>query len=128
MGGNLQKIKVEQNIIKSLTASGQSLTQYALDFIGPIMPYHIHRLCNLFRLTQVDDFEMVGNTYDQTGSLNCVKKKTEKMSEDDYSDTKISSFLDESERKSLDALFGIFGEYQAIKTISFKDNMFRCNY
>ena len=89
------------------------------------MPYHIHRLCHLFRLTQVDDFEMVGNTYDQTGSLNCVKKREEKSTETDF---KVSSFLDLSERKSMEKMFGIFGESQAIKNISFKNDTFHCSF
>lgn len=90
------------------------------------MPYHIHRLCNLFRQTQINDFEMVANAYDQTNSLNCVKKKTEGQDTDDVS--QVCLFLDESERKSLENFFGIFGESQAIKSISFKDDKFRCNY
>jgi hypothetical protein len=95
------------------------------------MPYHIHRLCNLFKLTQIDDFEMVANIYDQTGSLNCVKKKDENKSElanNLDSNNRVSLFLDESERKSLENSYGIFGESQAIKTISFKNDTFSCNY
>jgi len=105
------------------------LTQYALDLIGPVMPYHIHRLCHLFRLTQVDDFEMMGNTYDQTGSLNCVSNRGDKSNETECSaDLKVSPFLDLSERKSMEKMFGIFGESQAIKNISFKNDTFHCSF
>ena len=131
IGANLQKIKVEQNVIKSLTKTGQSLTQYALDFIGPIMPYHMHRLCNLFRQTQVDDYEAVFNQYDQSAPLNCVKKKKDQiqaMDPNDEYDPFTTEFLDKSEANSLDNGFGIFGESKAIKTISYKKNRFFCSF
>lgn len=98
------------------------------------MPYHIHRLCNLFRETQVSDFEMTASTYDQTSSLNCAKKKTNKLEEGEEQqesggdDSRVCSFLDESERKSLESFFGIFGESQAIKNMYFKDDKLCCNY
>jgi hypothetical protein len=123
----LQKIKVEQNVIKSLTKTGDSLTQYALDFIGPIMPYHIHRLCHLFKITN-GEFEMINNTYESSSSLNCVKSQEQVNNLKDIEKLAISSFLDLSELNSLQQNYGIFGEAQSIKSIEFKDKMFRCNY
>ena len=123
VGATLQKIKVEQNVVKSLTKTGNSLTQYALDFIGPIMPYHIHRLCNLFRMTQNNEFEMVANTYEQSAALNCVKKDTCP----NHDKEQISKYLDTSEVNSLEDNFGIYGESNSIKSICIKDDMFCCN-
>ncbi|CAF1073552.1 unnamed protein product [Brachionus calyciflorus] len=122
VGATLQKIKVEQNVIKSLNSLGEPYTQYAIDLIGPIMPYHIHRLCNLFKATQVEDFSMVGNVYDQTTGLNCVKKK------EGEKNLEINSLLDSSELKSLENDYGIYGEAQAIKSISLVDSKFCCNF
>ena len=126
VGASLQKIKTEQNIIKSLTSEGNSLTQYALDFIGPIMPYHVHRLCNLFRITN-GEFLMCANTYDTSAALNCVKNAKYEEAEC-MSTAGITSFLDKSELDSLMGSHGIFGESQAIKSIHLNENMFRCKY
>lgn len=126
VGATLQKNKIEQNIIKSLTNEGNSLTQYALDFIGPIMPFHIHRLCNLFKQTNCE-FEMNANTYDTSAALNCVKSPTD-VNGEPSSTAGVSSFLDKSELDSLISSHGIFGESQAIKSIRFKDNKFKCDY
>lgn len=121
IGATLQKIKVEQNVIKSLNSFGDPFTQYAIDFIGPIMPYHIHRLCNLFKVTQATDFSMVCNLYDQSAGLNCAKKvDDEKINSD--------SLIDISELNSLRNSYGIFGEAQAIKSISLFDAKFCCNF
>lgn len=127
LNATLQKVKVEQNIVKSLTSTGSSLTQYALDFIGPLMPYHIHRLCNLFRLTQSNDFEMVANPLVQSMPLNCVKKCEEKREKDDDNDDEITSYLDKSELDSVKNWYGLFGEANAIKSITIKDEKFCCN-
>jgi hypothetical protein len=131
VGATLQKIKIEQNIIKSLTSEGNSLTQYALDFIGPIMPYHVHRLCNLFKITN-EEFLMCANTYDTAAALNCVKNTKEYKDDVDTGGSSnasgITSFLDKSELDSLVHSHGIFGESQAIKSIHLKENMFKCNY
>lgn len=128
LNATLQKVKVEQNIVKSLTSMGSSLTQYALDFIGPLMPYHIHRLCNLFRLTQSNDFEMVANPLVQSMPLNCVKKCEEKRENDENkSDEEITSYLDKSELDSVKNWYGLFGEANAIKSITIKDDKFCCN-
>lgn len=124
IGANLQKIKVEQNVIKSLTSSGHSLTQYALDFIGPIMPYHVHRLCNLFSVTQVTDFEAVANLYDQSAPLNCHKKK---KNEENQDDPFLTEYLDKSEARSIENEYGIFAESKAIRSILFKNNRFSCS-
>lgn len=121
IGATLQKIKVEQNVIKSLNSSGEPFTQYAIDFIGPIMPYHIHRLCNLFKVTQVTDFSMIGNVYDQSAGLNCAKKTEDEMLD-------LDSLIDSSELKSLKSSYGIFGEAQAVKSISLVDEKFCCNF
>jgi hypothetical protein len=126
LNATLQKVKVEQNIVKSLTSTGSSLTQYALDFIGPLMPYHIHRLCNLFRLTQSNDFEMVANPLVQSMPLNCVKKCDEKR-ENVESDDEITSYLDKSELDSVKNWYGLFGEANAIKSITVKGEKFCCN-
>ncbi len=123
VGAALQKIKVEQNVVKSLTKTGEPLTQYALDFIGPIMPFHVHRLCNLFRTTQQNEFEMVANTYEQSAALNCVKKATEVIVDKE----EMSKYLDMSEKDSLENGYGIFGESASIKAIFIKDDMFCCN-
>lgn len=131
VSASLQKIKVEQNVVKSLTKSGDPLTQYALDFIGPLMPYHIHRLCNLFRLTQSDQFEMVANTYEQSAALNCAKKQevtqVNSDSDDENDSTDVCKYLDSSELNSMQSNFGIFGESNSIKSICVKDNYFCCN-
>ena len=125
----MQKIKVEQNIIKSLTNAGESLTQYALDFIGPIMPYHVHRLCNLFKITN-GEFEMVSNTYDSSAALNCIKIPSENADESEncLASKGMTSFLDSSESASLENNYGVFGESQAIKSVQLKEEMFCCNY
>ena len=131
VGATLQKTKIEQNVIKSLTKEGDSLTQYALDFIGPIMPYHIHRLCNLFKETN-GEFEMIANTYDSSAALNCLKTPNnsgEELAENSTSETNNTSvFLDRSELMSLEKKHGIFGESQAIRSIKFHEKMFRCDY
>lgn len=130
VGATLQKTKIEQNIIKSLTKEGDPLTQYALDIIGPIMPYHIHRLCNLFKETN-GEFEMVANTYDSSAALNCVKipNDSDEVAENVSPEINgITSFLDRSELNSLKEKHGIFGESQAIRMIKYHENMFRCNY
>ena len=121
IGATLQKIKVEQNVIKSLNSFGDPFTQYAIDFIGPIMPYHIHRLCNLFKVTQQTDFSMVGNFYDQSAGLNCAKKIEDES-------TGVDSLIDISELNSLRNSYGIFGEAQAIRSISLIDAKFCCNF
>jgi hypothetical protein len=142
IGANLQKIKIEQNVIKTLTKSGDPLTQYALDFVGPVMPYHTHRLCNLFRLTN-GGFEMKSNAYESTVALNCIKSDKNNSKTDGYIDKEQensiekdfsqeahdpSSFLDASESNSLRNNYGVFGEPQAIKYIQFANDKFSCNY
>jgi hypothetical protein len=125
LGSTLQKIKVEQHVIKSLTTTGASLTQYALDFIGPLMPYHIHRLCCLFRRTQfASDFQMVTNVVDQTVGFNCIKKNQNEMKTSD----EMSIYLDQSEKESIENNYGIFGEAKFIKSINLKNNSFICNH
>lgn len=124
-GATLQKIKVEQNVIKTLTSSGEPLTQYAIDLIGPLMPFHIHRLCNLFRVTQIDNFNMVANVYEQSQAMNCFKKQDKEVLQ---ADVKLSSYLDSSEFKSLENNYGIFGEPQAIKSISLIEDKFCCTF
>ena len=128
VGSTLQKTKVEQNIIKSLTPEGDPLTQYALDFIGPIMPYHVHRLCNLFKETN-GQFEMAAATYDSSAALNCVKGQNDEAVEGNElpSNPKPTTFLDNSELKSLESFHGIFGESNSIKTIKY-NGKFNCNY
>jgi protein downstream neighbor of Son len=123
VGAALQKIKVEQNVIKSLTKTGDPLTQYALDFIGPIMPFHVHRLCNLFRATQQNEFDMVANTYEQSSALNCVKNSADVIVDKEQ----MSKYLDMSEMESLENGYGVFGEATSIKSICIKDDMFCCN-
>ena len=123
VGATLQKIKVEQNVVKSLTKQGDSLTQYALDFIGPIMPYHTHRLCNLFRMTQQNEFEMVANAYEQSSALNCVKREGSRVLDKEQ----LSQYMDESEANSIESSFGIYGEVSSIKSILIKDDKFCCN-
>ena len=123
VGATLQKIKVEQNVVKSLTKTGESLTQYALDFIGPIMPYHVHRLCNLFSMTQQGEFEMVANTYEQSAALNCVKTEASFL----LNKAHVSRYLDRSEVDSLASSFGIYGEASSIKSIAMKGDLFCCN-
>lgn len=126
IGGTLQKIKIEQNVIKSLNSQGEPVTQYAIDLIGPIMPYHVHRLCSLFRITQVDNFSMVANIYDQSQALNCAKKQDNKPGMDPDSGT--TSYLDLSEAKSLEVNYGVYGESQYIKSIDLIENKFCCSY
>lgn len=124
IGGNLQKIKIEQNIIKSLTSSGDSLTQYAIDLIGPVMPYHLHRLCHLFRITQEGEFNMTANVYEQSTGLNTPKRDETNNQED----VPMSSYLDPTELGSFKANYGVFGEAQAIRSIELTENKFCCNY
>ncbi len=75
---------------------------------------------------------MCANTYDTSAALNCVKNKKEDKEEvatgDTLSTLGITSFLDKSELESLINSHGIFGESQAIKSIQFKENKFKCNY
>jgi protein downstream neighbor of Son len=112
IGATLQKIKVEQNIIKTLSSTGQSITQFALDFKGPIMPYHAHRLLSLFGYTQ-KEFEMTSNVYEQSGSLNCMRKQHAANIEsagdggdDSNKDVTASKYLDASELNSIKKEYG----------------------
>jgi hypothetical protein len=151
LGATLQKNRVEQNIIKSLTDNNIRLTQYAIDLTGPIMPLHVHRLCNLFRVTQDAEFEMTAITYDQSQSLNCVHnrqqqgelKSCESSSILSMSPTSSSSensndhnpasvgidnaHLDVSEAKSLTSKYGVYGTSASIRTICCKEEKFCCN-
>lgn len=129
VGATLQKNRIEQNIIKSLNSEGDPITQYALDFIGPIMPYHVHRLCNLFKETN-GQFDMVASTYESSAALNCVKSSAEGADEDQgqRTDSKPTKLLDTSELNSLESSHGIFGESNALRTVSYKNGRFCCNY
>ena len=126
LNASMQKLKVEQNVIKSLKSNGESLTQYAVDLVGPIMPYHMHRLCNTFRLTQSSEFEMTAHVYQQSASLNCVKKP-EVSSSGVVDEESMSPFLDVNEKNSLQKFYGIFGEAKAISSVKMVDGMFCCN-
>ena len=129
VGATIQKNRIEQNIVKSLNSEGNPITQYALDFIGPIMPYHVHRLCNLFKETN-GQFDMVANTYESSAALNCVKSSKDGADEHEGQQTnqKPTQFLDKSELLSLESSHGIFGESNALKSISYKENKFCCNH
>jgi hypothetical protein len=150
VGATLQKNRVEQNIIKSLTDNNIRLTQYAIDLTGPIMPFHMHRLCNLFRVTQDADFDMTAITYEQTQSLNCVPKKSQNESKSCESSSILSMspthsnsensndqspasvgidniHLDVSEAKSLTSKYGVYGQSASVRTICCKEEKFCCN-
>ena len=59
--------------------------------------------------------------------LNCVKKCEEKREKDDDNDDEITSYLDKSELDSVKNWYGLFGEANAIKSITIKDEKFCCN-
>ncbi len=137
VNSTLQKLKVEQNLFKDRRPDGEPFTTYVLDFIGPVMPYHVHRLCNLFRMTQAGNFEMSSVPFEQSIALNSVKYYTKDIidfnSDSEEKDTNInnqnnfSKYLDLSEMKSLENQHGLFGESKAIRTISCRNDMFYCN-
>ena len=137
VNSTLQKLKVEQNLFKDRRPDGEPFTTYVLDFIGPVMPYHIHRLCNLFRMTQSGNFEMSSVPFEQSVALNSVKYYTKDIidfnSDSEDKDTNLnnqnnfSKYLDSSEMKSLENQHGLFGEPKAVRTISCKNDMFYCN-
>jgi hypothetical protein len=152
VGATLQKNRVEQKVIKSLNKLGDPVTQYAIDLSGPIMPFHVHRLCNLFSVTQSGEFEMMANVYDQSQALNCVKKFNDdssfqkvlfnvSSSGDSESNSNnsvdanmpkkkimiLNSYLDLSELRSLENEYGLYGESAFVKTVCFKDQNFCCN-
>lgn len=92
------------------------------------MPYHIHRLSNMFRLSQEKTgFSMIANAYEQSTGLNCAPKH-----EDTATRTKPAcSCLDLAEWQSFQAAYGIFSEAQAVRSISFDPddgNNFSANY
>lgn len=120
VGANLQKIKIEQNVIKSLSPTGESLIQYALDLIGPIMPYHIHRLAHLLRATQEGNgFSMIASVYEQSTGLNCAPKQENDGQAPSHFVK--ASYLDSAEWKAYEAGYGIFGEAQAIRSLLLND-------
>ncbi len=137
VNSTLQKLKVEQNLFKDRRPDGEPFTTYVLDFIGPVMPYHIHRLCNLFRLTQSGNFEMNSVPFEQSVALNSVKYYTKDIidfnsdseEKDKSSDNQnnFSKYLDSSEMKSLENQHGLFGEAKAVRTICCKNDVFYCN-
>ena len=146
VGATLHKNRVEQKVIKGLTSANEPFTHYVVDLSGPIMPYHVHRLASLFRVTQTGEFEMTSVEYSQSAALNCERKKAaastnkELTSENDdsensnYSEELLTEssitnlYLDASEARSLANEFGVYGESAVIRTICCTDGKFGCNY
>ena len=137
IGATMQKLKVEKNLKKNLTSTGESLTQYTLDFTGPIMPYHLHRLSSLFVHTQKDEFEVILNVYQQSEAFNSIKLGSEtpdgSSCEDSNSNSahqssmlNVSRLLDRSEKISMQRLVAINGKSDSFKTITHKDGKFFC--
>lgn len=91
------------------------------------MPYHIHRLTGLFRVTQgANGFNMTGNAYEQSTGLNCAPRP------DEFSggEKPECSYLDRKEWDSFSDRFGVFGEAQAVRSIMFdsEKQKFFANY
>ena len=124
MGGVVQKLKIDQNVMKTRSSTGESLTHYTLHFTGPIMPFHIHRLCSLFSRTQSGEFEMKAETLYQTEAFNCLKPDQVQSS---GGNLPVNAQLGQSEADSLRKLYGIYGKYEAIKTIKLDDTIYSCN-
>jgi hypothetical protein len=156
VGATLHKNRVEQNVIKSLTDNNVRLTQYTVDLTGPIMPFHVHRLANLLRVTQEGEFEMSAIAYDQSHAFNCVPRKlaasssnvrpcvssggesspilsmspvssSNQESSNDATTSIDNVYLDLSEKRSLMGKYGVFGTAAFLRTVCCKERKFCCN-
>ena len=112
-------IKVQQAVVKNLSSTGESITQHTLDVTGPILPIHIHRLCNLFKYSQNGSFEMTGNALDNSASFNCTSPESDDILHNGHN-------LDLSEKKSMEKSLTMKNSASSINSIIFENELFKC--
>lgn len=110
---------MQQAVVKNLNASGEPITQYTIDLQGPILPFHLHRLCKLFQHSQNNSFELTSNTLDHSACLNCVNAGSYDLQYEGKS-------LSMSETKSLENGVEIKGNAIAINSIVLENGIFKC--
>ena len=106
--------------MKSLSNTGESVTQYSIDLTGPILPYHIHRLCNLFKHSQRGAFDMTATTLDHSPAFNCAKSNMDCAQLN-------KTNIDESEYESMRNGINISGSTNVVNSINFENGLYRCS-
>jgi hypothetical protein len=109
---------MQQAVLKSLSNTGEAVTQYSIDLTGPILPFHIHRLCNLFKSSQNGAFEMTATTLDHSPAFNSTKPNITNLKE---------SNIDHSEYQSIKNGVRISGSTKVVSSISLQNGSYRCS-
>ena len=95
------------------------------------MPYHIHRLANLFRSSQdKSGFSMIANAYEQSTGLNCASSLVN-LDDNEVRIKPGSNYLvDSAEWQSFQRGFGVFAEAQSVRQLVYEktNNTFCANY
>ena len=92
---------------------------HTIDVTGPILPIHIHRMCNLFKNSQEGSFEMTANVLDNTASLNCTSPESNEILYDGRN-------LDLSEQKSMNEFISLKSSCSSINSIVLENEIFKC--
>lgn len=106
-------------MVKSLSSTGNSVTQYTIKIEGPIMPFHMHRLCKLFEKSQGGYFELTASNLMHSTALNCCKI--------DNAHKYDGKNLDFSESESLESCFGINKNSLGLSSFKYDAGVYYCS-